>query len=114
MHGPMSLADVALLSVLAACFGTALTLLARDLAPLSWLMRKPLSCDLCMSSWCGLVGLLILKVTLELPWLILAYAPVAATVGIFLLKALLQLEIARDERIEKARPPTPPAGSPSV
>jgi hypothetical protein len=51
---------VAALALVLTCGFTAagLTAVVRALAPLSWQLRKPVSCDLCMSWWCSWLALL--------------------------------------------------------
>lgn len=47
----MSLFEVLLAALTLGSAASGLTLMLRSLAPISWLMVKPLGCDLCMSFW---------------------------------------------------------------
>lgn len=67
-----------------------LTLLLRELAPLDLLLRKPLSCDLCMSCWTNLaVACVVLDLEARFePGLFLVTVGTQAALTYLLLKAL--------------------------
>jgi hypothetical protein len=72
----------------------ALTLLLRELAPIDLLLKRPLSCDLCMSCWTSLaIRLLVIDLNGALePGVLLSEAGAGATVTYFLLKLAAVIE----------------------
>jgi hypothetical protein len=85
-------------ALLVGLFAAGATMVTRELAPLAWLMVRPLSCDLCMSwwgSWLGVVALLIAQGA-AWSWRLVAEGTLeelaAIAVSLLVLKVLVFLE----------------------